>query len=48
MCTYFIETLHFLFVIVVLPSFLQIMPLIVLQIIKDFALPKVNIYTFRG
>jgi hypothetical protein len=46
MCTSLIETLHFLFVIVVLPSFLRWW--FVLQIIEDFALTKVNIYTSRS
>jgi hypothetical protein len=47
MCTSLIETLHFLFVIVVLLLFLRMMPLFVLQIMEDFALPKVNICTSR-
>jgi hypothetical protein len=47
MCTSLIKTLHFLFVIVVLLSFSRMMPLFVLQIMEDFALPKVNICTLR-
>jgi hypothetical protein len=47
MYTSLIENLHFLFFIVVLPSFFRMMPLFVLQIKKDFALSKVNICTFH-
>jgi hypothetical protein len=47
MCTSLIETLYLLFFIVVLPSFLEMMLLFVLQIKEDFALLKVNICTFR-